>query len=172
MDPTTQPLLWSRVLDKLSILIHIGSRFPQVQRHIAGRTLRSGSNVVAPAPAAFRTRRSGTPCGRRQVERDIPRTTFYARDLDPKISERTRAVCEAAGVKGAALLDACTLDVAVIGNDAAAQVFLRAAQPVAVGNVLAATSGTGGWVLRKWWPWLILIVILLLVFLVLKRRRS
>ncbi len=110
-------------------------------------------------------------CGEK-VERDIPRTTLYARDLDPKVSERTRAVCEAAGVKGAALLDACTLDVAVIGNDAAAQVFLRAAQPVAVGNVLAATSGTGGWVPRKWWPWLILIVILLLVFLVLKRRRS
>jgi hypothetical protein len=109
-------------------------------------------------------------CGE-EAESGIPRTTFYAKDLDPKIAQRTRAVCEAAGVKGAVLLDACTLDVAVIGDDAAAQVFVHAVQPVAVGNVVAAPSGGIGAVLSKWWLWLVLILIILLAFFILRSRR-
>src|SRR5439155_17567212 len=65
-------------------------------------------------------------CGDRNVERGIPRRPFYANDLDPRVYERTRAVCTAAGVKAGPLLDACTLDGAVIGDDKAAQVFVSA----------------------------------------------
>jgi hypothetical protein len=106
-------------------------------------------------------------CGDEKVEHGIPQTTFYAKDLDAKVSERTRAVCVAAGVKGEALLNACTLDVAVIGDDAAAQVFVQAPQPTAVGTVVAA--GFAKWWL-KWWLWLILIVLILLALLIMRRR--
>jgi hypothetical protein len=75
-----------------------------------------------------------TVCGE-EIERGIPQKPFYAKDLDPQVSERTRAVCIEAGVKEGALLDACTLDVAVIGDDAAAQVFVSASPPIAVGAV-------------------------------------
>ena len=59
-----------------------------------------------------------------------PARPFYARDLDRATFDRTRAVCVAAGVKGETLLDACTLDVAVIGDDGAARVFVDAVQPL------------------------------------------
>jgi hypothetical protein len=74
-------------------------------------------------------------CGERTAETGNPERTFYAGDLDKQVYERTRGVCTAAGVKGDALVDACTLDVAVIGSDAAATVFVNARQPVAVGNI-------------------------------------
>ena len=64
-----------------------------------------------------------------------PQMPFYATDLPQDLYERARAVCTAAGVEGNALLDACTLDVAVIGDDAAADVFVNARQPVAVGYI-------------------------------------
>jgi hypothetical protein len=73
-------------------------------------------------------------CGE-EIERGIPQKPFYAKDLDPQVSERTRAVCIEAGVKEGPLLDSCTLDVAVIGDDAAAQVFVGAPPPIAVGTV-------------------------------------
>jgi len=70
-------------------------------------------------------------CGQK-VQRSIPKRPFYANDLDPKLQQRTRAVCAAAGVKVDALLDACALDVAVIGRETAAKVFAGAPAPVAV----------------------------------------
>ena len=107
-------------------------------------------------------------CGDRNVERGIPRRPFYANDLDPRTYERTRAVCTAAGVKAGPLLDACTLDVAVIGDDKAAQVFVNAPEPVAVGKpVVSKTPG-----LIKWLLLLILIVIILLLLLFLKKRKT
>lgn len=110
-------------------------------------------------------------CGERNVERGNPRRPFYAKDLDPKVYERTRAVCTAAGVKGEALLDACTLDVAVIGDDAAAQVFVHTPEPIAVGNVVGNPDDKGSG-LPKWLLWLILIVIILLALLFLKKRNT
>jgi hypothetical protein len=44
-----------------------------------------------------------------------------------------------AGVKAGPLLDACTLDVAVLGNDAA-KAFVDAAPPIAVGNIILDTT--------------------------------
>ena len=72
-------------------------------------------------------------CGKK-VEQGNPKQLFFAQDLDRKTFDRTRAVCVAAGVEGRALLDACTLDVAVIDNNTAARVFVTAQHPVAVGN--------------------------------------
>jgi hypothetical protein len=107
-------------------------------------------------------------CGDRNVERGIPRRPFYANDLDSRVQERTRAVCTAAGVKTGPLLDACTLDVAVIGDDKAAQIFVNAPEPVAVGKpVVSKTPG-----LMKWFLLLILIVIILLLLLFLKKRKT
>jgi hypothetical protein len=107
-------------------------------------------------------------CGDRNVERGIPRRPFYANDLDSRVYERTRAVCTAAGVKAGPLLDACTLDVAVIGDDKAAQVFVNAPEPVAVGKpVVSKTPG-----LIKWLLLLILIVIIVWLLLFLKKRKT
>jgi hypothetical protein len=74
-------------------------------------------------------------CGE-QTEIGDPRIPFYASQLPPQLYEQSRAVCTAAGVIGDALLDACTLDVGVIGNEAAAQVYVNARQPVAVGTII------------------------------------
>ena len=71
-------------------------------------------------------------CGR-GVERSVPRQPFFAADLKPDLAERTRAICTRTGVKEGPLLDACTLDVAVIGEQAA-KVFVHTHDPVAVGD--------------------------------------
>jgi hypothetical protein len=73
-------------------------------------------------------------CGDRNVEHGNPGKPFYANDLPPEVYNRARAVCTAAGVTDKSLLDACTLDVAVIGNKNAAQVYVGAPAPVAVEN--------------------------------------
>jgi hypothetical protein len=112
-------------------------------------------------------------CGDGKVESGNPRRPFYAKDLDPQVAERTRAVCTAAGVKAGPLLDACTLDVAVIGNDAAAKVFVGMPDPIAVGNIVT-TSGGRGPGFRLWW--LLLLIVLLgiafIVWIVRKRRTT
>jgi hypothetical protein len=76
---------------------------------------------------------------------DAPRTNpgkpFYARDLDAKLAARTRKVCMAAGVKEGPLLEACALDVAVIGNDKAARVFVKEREPRAFGEVVLRRKG-------------------------------
>jgi len=75
------------------------------------------------------------PCGE-DVETGIPRTPFYARNLDRDHYDRGRTACTAAGVKPGPLFDACILDVAVIGKDEAAQVFVGMRAPKAVGRVV------------------------------------
>jgi hypothetical protein len=85
-----------------------------------------------------------------QVERGIPRKPFYASDLDPRTRDRTRGLCAGAGVKAGALLDACTLDVAVIGNDQAAKVFLGTPSPIAISITQSGPSApTFRWVSGK-----------------------
>jgi hypothetical protein len=75
-------------------------------------------------------------CGGQDLKIGIPRKPFYARDLPQEVYERALAVSKAAGVEEGALLDAATLDVAVIGDDRAAQVFVGAHPPVAVGKIV------------------------------------
>jgi hypothetical protein len=45
------------------------------------------------------------------------------------------------GVKDRTLLEACTLDVAVIGKDDAARVFVNLRKPIAFGRVLPPRGG-------------------------------
>ena len=94
----------------------------------------------------------------RVIEVGIPRRPFYAKDLEPGIREKAQGVCTAAGVKPGPLLEACTLDVAVIGQDAAAKVFVDAIPPAALGTI----TGGGGGILEKWW-WLLLVLLAVLV---------
>jgi hypothetical protein len=67
-----------------------------------------------------------SPCGDRNIETGVASKPFYATDLEPKLAERARAVCAAAGVKEGPQLDACTLDTTVLGGKEAAKVFVRA----------------------------------------------
>jgi hypothetical protein len=65
----------------------------------------------------------------------IPQRPFFARDLDPKTHKHALAVAREAGVKKGPLLEAATLDVAVIGTNSAARAFVGAYPPVAVGKL-------------------------------------
>src|SRR5262249_53781726 len=95
------------------------------------------------------------------VERGIPARTFYARDLAQDVREKALAVCNTAGVKPGPLLDACTLDVAVIGQDAAAKVFVGAPVPTAVGTIVGPPSkGRPGL-----WVWLLLLLVILVLII-------
>ena len=102
-----------------------------------------------------------------------PAKPFFARDLERETYDRARAVCVAAGVRGDTLLDACTLDVAVIGSDEAAKVFVDLHQPVAEARPTFNNSGDGKWYgIAKWLWWLILIVIIVLLPLIFRRRAT
>ncbi len=68
-------------------------------------------------------------CGGSNIEASIPAKPFYANDLSQTDYIRARASCVAAGVKEQALLDACILDTAVLGDKAAADAFVRANPP-------------------------------------------
>ena len=117
-------------------------------------------------------------CGGRgtTVEQGIPERAFYAKDLDPEVYKRTRAVCTAAGVKAEPLLDACTLDVAVLGSDEAAKVFVGAPAPVAVGIVTGPSTSGGGKAGPGLKLWLLLLVIFLvaalMLWILIRRRKS
>jgi hypothetical protein len=107
----------------------------------------------------------------RDIERGIPTRPFYARDLEASVREKAQGVCTAAGVKAGPLFDACTLDVAVIGQDTAAKVFVDTILPVAVGTITGGgpAPGPGG---SLWWLWLLLalLALLLIVWLVLRKK--
>jgi von Willebrand factor type D domain len=71
-------------------------------------------------------------CGR-EVEHGNPTKPFFANNLDQGTRDRAGRICVQAGVKEGALLDACTLDVAVLGEKAAAA-YVGATPPIAVGD--------------------------------------
>jgi hypothetical protein len=111
-----------------------------------------------------------TPCGEK-TESGKPARPFFAHDLERTVHDQARAVCVAAGVKGATLLDACTLDVAVIGNDEAAKVFVDLHQPVAEARPEFDDEGDDGQdSMADWCWWLILLVIVLLLLLIFRKR--
>ena len=62
-------------------------------------------------------------CEDKPTPMQSPVLPFYASDLDPALFEKGRAACVAKGVAGEALLDACTLDVTVLDDRSAANVF-------------------------------------------------
>jgi hypothetical protein len=73
-------------------------------------------------------------CKAKRVEHRNPAKAFYAEDLKREVAQRTRAICRKARVRKGPLLEACTLDVAVIGRAAAAKAFVGLRAPVAVGK--------------------------------------
>jgi hypothetical protein len=89
-----------------------------------------------------------------------PTQPFYAGNLEVPVREKAQQICTVAGVKPGALLDACTLDVAVIGQESAAKVFVSAVQPAAVGVIVRDIG-----FFARWW-WLLLLVVLFVIFLV------
>jgi hypothetical protein len=108
-------------------------------------------------------------CGGREIERGIPTRPFFANDLEPAVREHARGVCTAAGVKAGPLLEACTLDVAVIRQDGAAKVFVGAIAPVAVGTVVA-TSSKSALELLLWL--LLLLAIIFIVWLLIRKAKT
>jgi hypothetical protein len=115
-------------------------------------------------------------CGERRQERGAPSRPFYAKDLEPEVFKRANAICVGAGVKVEALLEACTLDVAFFGFDEkAAQVFVTAAEPVAVGKPAGVGSEPGGgstsfWQ-RWWWLFGLLLILIVIVLWLLFRKK-
>ncbi len=107
--------------------------------------------------------------GGKDIEVGIPKRTFFAADLEPGLRGRANGVCTAAGVKPGALLEACTLDVAVIGQDSAANVYVNAITPVAVGTITG--GGSGGGILEKWW-WLLLLLLAIIVLVWWLKRKK
>ena len=71
-------------------------------------------------------------CGDGEIEPGNPQEPFYANDLNPDQYRRARQICMEAGVEDQALLDACILDVTVLGTETAATVFARMPTPIAV----------------------------------------
>ncbi len=67
-------------------------------------------------------------CGSSDAETGIPSQPFYAENLAPEVYRRARGICMEAGVRDATLLDACTLDTAVLG-EAAVVTYVRAHPP-------------------------------------------
>jgi len=106
-------------------------------------------------------------CGEKVVELGIPAKPFFAQDLNPRVYQRTRAVCAAAGVKAGPLLDACILDVAVIGEDAAAQVFVDMPAPVLEARPAPTTRDRAG--LRHLIVFLLLVLLAYILWLLFKK---
>jgi hypothetical protein len=63
----------------------------------------------------------------------VPTQPFYANELPPKIAAAAREVCVAAGVQAAPLLNACTVDAAVLRNKATANVYRTLPTPAVWG---------------------------------------
>jgi hypothetical protein len=61
-----------------------------------------------------------------------PKKAFTVKDLSPKEFRPAHAACIKAGVKSQPLVDACTLDVAVLRSPTVAKIYTRMAAPAAV----------------------------------------
>jgi hypothetical protein len=80
-------------------------------------------------------------CGDRKIERGNPKEPFYANNLSPDQHELARQICTVAEIEDETLLDACTLDVAVLGNETAAAVYTVLPTPIAVMQAGALPNG-------------------------------
>ncbi|MFT4060284.1 MAG: VWD domain-containing protein [Legionella sp.] len=67
------------------------------------------------------------------IQPGIPEKPFYVSDLKPKDATRATAICKASGITEPALLDACALDTAVLGdNKTSVTTYVHAVIPRAV----------------------------------------
>jgi hypothetical protein len=63
------------------------------------------------------------------IKAGIPDKLFFASHLNPQDRARARAICKAAHITNAQFLESCTLDTAVLGDEAAARVFVNTPVP-------------------------------------------
>jgi hypothetical protein len=92
------------------------------------------SNALREVRNSWRVRPSASIlCKAKRVPPSNPTRPFYAKNLKPGVARKARRVCKKFHVRRKALLDACTLDVAVIGRAAAARGYVGPCAPVAVG---------------------------------------
>jgi len=75
-----------------------------------------GSSWLVPANQDLLSACNGKAGGVKYIN---PREPFYANNLPPKVAAAARAVCVADRVRVTSLLNACTVDVAVLGKQAA-----------------------------------------------------
>jgi hypothetical protein len=101
-----------------------------------------------------------------------PAKPFYAGDLDPQHYQPAHAACVAAGIKIDAFLDACTLDVAVIGSPNAVQGFAGAPPPVQVLQPGQRPRPAGGYGACATAAGLAVLLAAALVLIALARRRT
>ncbi|HEV3023771.1 MAG TPA: hypothetical protein VGX76_14955, partial [Pirellulales bacterium] len=104
------------------------------------------------------------------LESGAPSGPFFANDLQADLQQKARGVCTAAGVTAGPLFEACTLDVAVIGDDDAARVFVGAVPPAAVATLAGFGGGFGGMVMKWWWLLLLLLALILIVWFVARKK--
>jgi hypothetical protein len=71
-------------------------------------------------------------CGKSAVAVGAPTSSIFADDLDRAQYVHAQKVCAAGGVRNEAQLNACILDVTVLGDQSARNVFVAAPTPVAV----------------------------------------
>ena len=83
-------------------------------------------------------------CKGQKIETGKPGAPIYASNLTQSQYNSALGVCTAAGVKDPTLLDACILDVTVIGSNNAANVFAGLTPPVSVMRVQIAGSPPAG----------------------------
>jgi hypothetical protein len=80
-----------------------------------------------------------SPCGGKVVSGN-PATVFYAGNLPPGLAKEARTICLQSGVRAASLLDACTVDVAVLRSKAAARAYLGEPANVVLGEITPPAS--------------------------------
>jgi hypothetical protein len=107
-------------------------------------------------------------CSDDDIEIGVPSQPFYAHDLEPAIYQNAQTICTGAGVKTGPLLEACILDVAVLGDESAAEVFVTLHEPIAVGIPIAKTVDYD-WL--KLIIWLLVIIIIILLLWLLFRKK-
>lgn len=111
----------------------------------------------------------------RGIAPGTPKQPFYANNLDKARYEPARAACKAAGVSVDPLLDACTLDVVVIGTKSAAAVFATMTPPAAVMQAGSEPSQPQRDFAGLWWllaAGAVLLILLVLARFWIRRRAS
>lgn len=89
-------------------------RFPQ---HFKNFYYEFAKSWLVPPAQDFITPACGSPS--KYAKYGIPTNVFYAKNLKSTVYSKARAICYAKGVRSPALLDECTVDVAVLGASAA-----------------------------------------------------
>ena len=64
-----------------------------------------------------------------------PRVTFTTEDLNPELADRARQICAKQGLKDKALMEACMIDVAMLGEPGA-RVYGKMRSPLRIGRIL------------------------------------